>query len=291
MNGTSLGGARHLSDSWIETARLRHRLHVWDHGARTVVALHPTGFCGGVWRDLASRVQPGYRWIAPDTRGHGDSDKPEGPYALPEFGRDLLALLEALGLQGVDAVGHSGGGSAIAWAAAHAPERFRRLVLVDPIFRPDSYGREDPPPKAKALAHAVRRRRAHWPSRSAVLHSYAGKPPFKRWCRPILEDYINCGFRDRPDGSVELKCPPAIEARIYESHAPEWDPFATLAALEHQVLLIRGSESEDFSPLSYELTMKALRHGRGIVMRSSHFVPMERPAELAAAAREFLEAP
>ncbi|MGW2372127.1 alpha/beta fold hydrolase [Kitasatospora sp. NPDC001683] len=74
--------------------------------------------------------------ILPDTRGTGASAIPADPasYRVDRLVTDVEALRRHLGLDRVDLLGHSAGGSlAMLYAAAH-PERLRSLILVDPSF-------------------------------------------------------------------------------------------------------------------------------------------------------------
>ncbi len=73
-----------------------------------------------------------------DHRGVGDSDPVDGPYSTAELGRDLIGLLDVLGLEQVDAAGYFLGGMAIQEAAIASPERFRRLVMIGSWARADA---------------------------------------------------------------------------------------------------------------------------------------------------------
>jgi 3-oxoadipate enol-lactonase len=64
-----------------------------------------------------------------DTRGHGESPVPPGPYTVEQLALDLLALLDRLELPSVSLAGISLGGAVSAWIAANAPERVERLVV------------------------------------------------------------------------------------------------------------------------------------------------------------------
>jgi pimeloyl-ACP methyl ester carboxylesterase len=64
-----------------------------------------------------------------DLRGHGASDSPRGPWTLDDFATDLLRLLDALGIDRADLVGHSGGGVIAMYSAIAHPERVSSLVL------------------------------------------------------------------------------------------------------------------------------------------------------------------
>ena len=63
-----------------------------------------------------------------DARGHGESDVPPGPYEIDDFGRDVLDLLDHLGIESAHVAGISLGGMTAMWLAIHAPERVDRIV-------------------------------------------------------------------------------------------------------------------------------------------------------------------
>lgn len=73
-----------------------------------------------------------------DHRGVGRSDADEQPFTTAELGRDLIELLDVVGLDRVDAAGYFLGGMAIQEAALAAPARFRQLVLIGSWARPDA---------------------------------------------------------------------------------------------------------------------------------------------------------
>jgi pimeloyl-ACP methyl ester carboxylesterase len=78
------------------------------------------------------------RAIVPSQRGHGDSDRPECCYRIADLARDAVALLDALGIQRADLVGHSMGGFVAQRIAADHPERVDRLVLIGSSTTPAS---------------------------------------------------------------------------------------------------------------------------------------------------------
>jgi 3-oxoadipate enol-lactonase len=65
-----------------------------------------------------------------DHRGHGGSPVPAGPYSIDDLGRDVLALMDDLGLQRVSYCGLSIGGMVGQWLAINAPERVERVILL-----------------------------------------------------------------------------------------------------------------------------------------------------------------
>jgi pimeloyl-ACP methyl ester carboxylesterase len=71
--------------------------------------------------------------VAPDLRGHGDSDQPsdESAYSVEHFADDLFALADSLGWSSFDLLGHSMGGMIAQVMVLRQPERIGRLVLMD----------------------------------------------------------------------------------------------------------------------------------------------------------------
>jgi pimeloyl-ACP methyl ester carboxylesterase len=70
------------------------------------------------------------RMIRYDHRGHGGSPAPRGPYEIADLGRDILALMDRLGLERASHCGVSLGGMVGMWLGANAAERVDRLVLI-----------------------------------------------------------------------------------------------------------------------------------------------------------------
>lgn len=103
-------------------------------GGRPLLLLH--GFTAAKedftpWLDaLAAR---GFHAVAPDLRGHGDSDKPddEAAYSLDQFAIDALALADTLGWTRFHLLGHSMGGMVAQHLVMLAPDRVESLVLMD----------------------------------------------------------------------------------------------------------------------------------------------------------------
>ena len=84
-----------------------------------------------MWTPQVETLAAKYRVLRYDTRGHGRSDAPKGPYTLSQLVGDVIGLLDALGVKRAHYCGLSMGGlTGIALAARH-PERFERVVLVE----------------------------------------------------------------------------------------------------------------------------------------------------------------
>jgi pimeloyl-ACP methyl ester carboxylesterase len=104
-----------------------------DPTAEPVVLLHGFPQHAGSWRGVwPGLVEAGYRVLMPDQRGYSPGARPAGrhKYTGGELARDVLALLDGLGIDRAHVVGHDWGG-AVAWRlGADAPDRLRTLTSV-----------------------------------------------------------------------------------------------------------------------------------------------------------------
>ena len=108
------------------------RLHVAEAGeGPPLVLLHGWPQHWWAWRHLIPRLAKSHRVLAPDLRGWGWSDAPPGDYAKATFATDVLALLDAEGLERVGLIGHDWGGYAAFLLALDHPERVERLLALD----------------------------------------------------------------------------------------------------------------------------------------------------------------
>ena len=84
-----------------------------------------------LWAHQLAAFGARFRVLCYDSRGHGGSDAPAGPYTIDRLGRDVVELLDALGLEKVHFCGLSQGGMVGQWLGAHAAKRIERLVLAN----------------------------------------------------------------------------------------------------------------------------------------------------------------
>jgi 3-oxoadipate enol-lactonase len=99
-------------------------------GAPVVVLSNSLGADRSMWDPQVPALAEQYRVVSYDTRGHGASPLPSGPYAIDDLVDDLLALLDRVGAERAHVVGLSLGGMTAMRLAARAPERVGRLVLL-----------------------------------------------------------------------------------------------------------------------------------------------------------------
>lgn len=94
-----------------------------------LVLSHSLGLSLQMWESNLPRLGARFRILRYDHRGHGASPAPPAPYAIADFGWDLVRLLDRLELERVSFCGLSLGGMVGQWLGANAPERVDRLVL------------------------------------------------------------------------------------------------------------------------------------------------------------------
>jgi 3-oxoadipate enol-lactonase len=96
-----------------------------------VVLSHSLGSSMVMWDPQVDALGAHFRVLCYDTRGHGGSEGPEGPYTLDLLGQDAIALLDALGIGRVHWVGLSMGGMIGQCLALDFADRLQSLILCD----------------------------------------------------------------------------------------------------------------------------------------------------------------
>jgi pimeloyl-ACP methyl ester carboxylesterase len=262
----------------------------WGGDGPPLVLLHPNGFCAGVFDPLARTLTADHRVVGIDLRGHGTSDAPTRfeDCGFVAAATDVVAMLDHLGLDEVVILGESLGGGTAILVDRLQPGRVRKLLLCEPIAMPAFDGLPGQGNENHMSAMA-RRRRAVWPDRATVLESYGGRPPLNVLEPEALGGYVRWGFRDRPDGDVELSCPPEVEAWFFECGTrPDGAPasFDHLASLHARATLVcaDGTDLPDGM-----FAAQAERAGVDLVtVEGTHFFVQEDTARAAALVREHL---
>ena len=98
-------------------------------GAPVLMLSNSLGTDLSMWEPQVKPFTQRFRLIRYDRRGHGKSDVPPGPYSMERLGRDVVGILDKLGIATIDWCGLSMGGMVGQWLGANAPGRVRRLVL------------------------------------------------------------------------------------------------------------------------------------------------------------------
>lgn len=101
----------------------------------TVVLSNSLGTDLSTWDAQAAVLATRFHVVRYDTRGHGGSGAPAGPYTIDLLGADVIALLDYLDIERAHFVGLSMGGVIGQWLGANAPERLHKLVLANTASR------------------------------------------------------------------------------------------------------------------------------------------------------------
>ncbi len=238
------------------------------------------------WERVASSVAArGYAVTSLDQRGHGRSEKPDGPYDIPAVVGDLDGLLSLLGLRDVVLVGQSWGGNvALEYAFLH-PDRLRGLICVDG-------GTID-----------LQARWPEWEDCKAVLAPprLEGTPvaDWERMLRDAYPAWDDSGIAATmenmevlPDGTVRPWLSFDRHLRVlrglWEHRPAERYGGLSVPILLVPVLLPAGDSWTTNKRAGIERAQAAIPRSRVVWMEGDHDIHVQRPRELAAVMLEAL---
>lgn len=244
----------------------------YGEGARVVVLVHGLLMDGRMYTKLAPTLAArGYRVLVVDMLGHGASDQPHDMtcYSMPQFGADVVALLEHLGIESAVIGGTSLGANVALEVACAAPEKVRGLILEMPVLE---HGLAGAAALFVPLALSIRiSRRA-----MGLVSAMARRIPRTHFVIDILIDFV----RRDPVASLAV-----LDGLTFGRVAP---PREQRRRLPHPTLVI-GHRSDPIHPFSdAEFTSNELVAAR-LVQARSMFEWRVRPARLDAELCAFLD--
>jgi 3-oxoadipate enol-lactonase len=208
-------------------------------GAPVLAFSNSLGTTLAMWQPQMEALAGRFRILRYDSRGHGSSDVPEGPYTIEQLGRDFLALLDGLGLGAVHFCGVSMGGMVGMWLGIHAPERLNRLVVANSSARIGN---------AEAWNQRIRTVREE--GMAAIAPG-------------VIERWFTPGFRERAPEAVApvwdqlLACPPEGYAAACAA-VRDQDQLDSVHLIRAETLVIAGRQDE----------ATPIEHANAIVERS-----------------------
>jgi pimeloyl-ACP methyl ester carboxylesterase len=113
--------------------------------------IHGLGWDHALWAPQIEWLAQHFSVLAADTRGHGDSDKPPGPYSIRQFADDWIALLDALEIRQAAIGGFSQGGMIAQEIALKRPDLVSRLVLAGTTCKSSPSARQNMMDRLKLL--------------------------------------------------------------------------------------------------------------------------------------------
>lgn len=272
----------------IDIGDIAIAMNEWPGSGDPILLLHATGFHSRCW-DQVVKLLPGRHIYAPDLRFHGRSGR-SGEVDWQLICNDISTVIEKLDLKNTFGVGHSLGGYVAAQVAARAPQRFRQLLLLDPvIFAPEHHQRKHAHTgQLKASDHPVSRRKNHWTGADEMFERFKERAPFNTWQSAVLRDYCDHALGPaHADGSFSLACDPLQEAAIYLRQARKDPIYKALPHLQLPVTLLRvASNEQDATDISASPTWPDLAQvlpecTEVYLPHMNHFIPMQDPALVA----------
>ena len=237
-----------------------------------VVLLHGTSANHAVWTDVADSLASRATVISLDQRGHGRSDKPATGYAGDDFARDVVTVLDALGIERAVVGGHSLGGRNSWLVGALHPERVDAVVVVD--YTP--YVERS---VLDVLAERVAAGFRSFSSPAEIEEYLRGR--YTRILPEAVQRRARWGYAEQPDGTwAALASPVAMQQLIAGFHTP-WDAeFRSVAApMTH----VRGIDSAIVSPDAWAAAQADRPDDRWVVIEDAdHYIPEEHPDLIAA---------
>jgi pimeloyl-ACP methyl ester carboxylesterase len=252
------------------------RLAYSDYGGQgpIVLMLPGMGALRSEYRYLAPKLaEAGYRAVAMDLRGQGESAVSWNAYDVPSVGMDILALIEHLGDRPSHLIGTSFAAAPVVWAAAERPDKVRSIVLISPFVRVVRIS----PGKAMLfwfLTHNPWRIRA-WAAYYRTLYPTHKPPDFGSYMRALRANLAEQGRFD------------AVLALGNSSRRPAAE---RLSRVKSPALVIMGTKDRDFPDPAAEGAIVADQvHGSvELVEGAGHYPQTESPDRTASLIIGFL---
>ena len=211
------------------------QLAIWEGEGKEILAVHGLTANCRCWDAVATMLTPHHQILAMDLRGRGRSAKPSSGYSIETHGRDILRLLDHLGLDRVVLMGHSLGAFISLAFAAQNPGRVRRLILID------GGGKLSPEQTGKVITGI----KISLDRLGKIFPSYEGyvemlkKAPFLQPWSSALDAYFHYEVEEVKGGVRSRVLPGAIQEDILslsEVDAPRYYP-----QIQCPVLILRAS--------------------------------------------------
>lgn len=234
-----------------------------------LILSHALGLDLGMWDQVVPRLAATRRVVRYDARGHGQSAAPDQVYGMGDLGRDVLALMDRLGIASADFCGLSLGGMVGQWLALHAPARLNRLVL------------------ANTTAHAAPTR--FWDQRIRAVRREGLAPV----AGPVVDSWVSPAFRAAAPGQVatlveRVATTPAAGYMGTCCAMRDMDFRHDLARIGVETLVIVSQEDRSTPPAWGEAIAAAIPGARLERLAGGHLSAVEQPEAFARTVDGFL---
>lgn len=171
-------------------------------GGAPVLLIHGVTSSNRAWTLLAPHlIEMGYVPYAVDLRGRADSNQLPGPFGMPQHAKDMVAVVDYLGVEKLNVIGHSMGAFVTVALAGLYPERVDKAILVDggiPLPLPPGMTVEQVMPFV--LGPALARLAMTFDSNNAYREYWKPQPAFNKGWSDALDAYVDYDLRgDAPE--------------------------------------------------------------------------------------------
>lgn len=252
--------------------------------------LHANGYPPDCYKPLFAHLQPHFHIFGMHLRPLWPDAKPEEINEWHPFSEDLLRFLDEKTAEPVLAVGHSIGGIVTLRAALRDPQRFRGMVLIDPVLFPPRRIILWNIARALGLGYKVHpliagalKRRREFDDLELAFRSYRRRDVFRNMSDESLRAYVEGIVRPREAGGYELAYSPEWEARIYYTGIwRDMDLWRKIHELRIPTLIIRGAQSDTFWAQAADRVRRTNPKVQiEAIANAGHLVPLEHPHEVA----------
>jgi 3-oxoadipate enol-lactonase len=236
----------------------------------TLILSNSLGTDRSMWQSQVNVIKRRFRILRYDTRGHGASGAGNADYGIERLGRDVLAIMDGLGIARAHFCGLSLGGMTGMWLGVNAPERIDRLVLAN------TAAHIGPPDLWTQRADAVQKG-----GMQAIVEG-------------VLKRWFTAGFLAGNGSVVEearrmlLATPPEGYARACRMLAA-MDQRETVAGVSAPTLVIAGLQDAATPPADAKFLVEKIRHAQLVELDAAHLSNMERANEFTRAVQHFLQ--
>jgi pimeloyl-ACP methyl ester carboxylesterase len=253
-----------------------------ENGRRWVFVHGLMGY-GANWRKIVSGLESTERVLVFDQRGHGRSQKPAEGYAPEDYSEDILKITEELGWDKFILVGHSMGGRNVLNFAYRHPEKIIKLVIED-------IGPEATPNAVDYYEGLLGLVPTPFPNRDSARKYFQVEFLEKAKTRDnpqVLAQFFYANIEEKPNGSSDWRFSKQgiLKSVIAGRNTDRWHE---VEALKVSTLWIRGAQSREFSPESFERVLKSNSLITGVeIPNAGHWVHSEQPSLFLKALKDF----
>jgi pimeloyl-ACP methyl ester carboxylesterase len=238
----------------------------YSGGNPPILLLHGLSANASEFRGLVDAgLAPAHRVIAPDLRGRARSGKPKSGYTMEDHARDVLALMNNLGLDEVVLGGHSFGGLLSIYMASRYPEKISKVIVIDAAI-------EVHPDVRDMLRASLGRLERTLPSSAEYLSQLQSAPYVNGMWDEYMEGYYRAEIRENPDGTAQsMTSSDAIAQALDGAQAEDWE---LLVRNVHQPVLLFNATEGYGPPGSPALVPPELAKKTAAAFSSCRYVPI-----------------